>query len=183
MILSLERILNKLIRSYRETCFQKHIGQRLVGLRIHGAVKIINYNIQAGKNLKLYPGVMIWGDGPVVLGDNVVIGNGTILYASKSGGGITIGDNTNIAAQGYIIDADHGARKGVNISAQENDVAPIKIGNDVWIAANCTILRGSVIEDGAIIGAKSLVKGKIDCDGIAVGIPAKVIKYRQNEGG
>ena len=55
----------------------------------------------------------------------------------------------------------------------------IYIGNDVWIAENCTILKGSIINDGAVIGAKSLVNGEINSFGVAVGVPAKVIKYRE----
>lgn len=65
------------------------------------------------------------------------------------------------------------------INEQKDTSAPIFIGNDVWIAANCTILKGSKIHDGAIIGAKALINGEIDAYGIAVGIPAKVIKYRK----
>lgn len=42
-----------------------------------------------------------------------------------------------------------------------------------------TILKGAYIEDGAIIGAKSLVKGKIEKNVIAVGVPAKELKRRE----
>lgn len=55
--------------------------------------------------------------------------------------------------------------------------APV-IGNDVWIGANAQILRGAVIEDGAIIGAGAIVTGRIPAYAIAVGIPAKVQRYR-----
>lgn len=84
-----------------------------------------------------------------------------------------------IAAQCYIIDADHGIEKGMLIKEQPNTVASIKIDEDVWIAAGCKILRGSHIRDGAVIGALSLVKGEIPAFGVAVGIPATVIKNRE----
>jgi len=38
---------------------------------------------------------------------------------------------------------------------------PIIIGNDVWIGAQCVILSGAQIEDGAIIAANSVVTCKI----------------------
>ena len=41
---------------------------------------------------------MFFGDGLIEIGDNVDIGNGTIIYSSKSGG-VSIGDNSSIAAQ------------------------------------------------------------------------------------
>ena len=66
----------------------------------------------------------------------------------------------------------------MKIREQNNTVESVVIGNDVWIAANCTILRGSKISDGAVIGAKSLVKGEIERESIAVGIPARHKKYR-----
>ncbi len=83
-----------------------------------------------------------------------------------------------IAAQCYIIDTDHGTEAGTLIRNQNNTVAPIVIGEDVWIAANSTVLKGSRIEDGAVIGAKSLVKGHVDANSISVGIPVRHLKFR-----
>ncbi len=94
-------------------------------------------------------------------------------------GGVKIGNDTQIAAQCYIIDMDHGVAADKKISEQENSVAPVVIGNDYWLAANVTVLKGSVIEDGAVIGAKGLVKGRIEAGGIAIRVPAKVFKKRK----
>lgn len=52
------------------------------------------------------------------------------------------------------------------------------IGNDVWLGYNVCVKEGITIGDGAIIGAKSLVTKDIPPYSIAVGIPARVIKYR-----
>lgn len=52
------------------------------------------------------------------------------------------------------------------------------IGNDVWMGYNVCVKEGVTIGDGAIIGAKSLVTRDIPPYAIAVGTPAKVIKYR-----
>ena len=54
----------------------------------------------------------------------------------------------------------------------------ITIGNDVWIGANTCILAGITIGNGAIIGAGGVVTKDIPPFAIAVGNPAKVIKYR-----
>ncbi len=58
---------------------------------------------------------------------------------------------------------------------------PIKIGNDVWIGNNVTVKNGVKIGDGAVIGMNSVVLKDIPPYAIAVGVPAKVIKYRFNE--
>lgn len=55
---------------------------------------------------------------------------------------------------------------------------PINIGNDVWIGDGVFVKNGITIGDGAIIGARSVVTKDIPPYAIAVGSPAKVIKYR-----
>lgn len=57
----------------------------------------------------------------------------------------------------------------------------ITIGNDVFIGANVTILDGVTIGDGAVIGAGAVVVHDIPPYAIAVGVPAKVVKYRFNK--
>lgn len=52
------------------------------------------------------------------------------------------------------------------------------IGNDVFIGANVTILDGVTIGDGAVVGAGAVVTADIPPYAIAVGVPAKVVKYR-----
>lgn len=94
-------------------------------------------------------------------------------------GGIYIGAGTAIAAQCYIIDMDHGLAAGRPVGEQENSVSPVAIGRDVWIAADCTVLKGSVVGDGAVVGAKSLVKGTLDSEGIYVGSPARLLRYKE----
>lgn len=54
----------------------------------------------------------------------------------------------------------------------------VEIGNDVWIGENCFIKDGVNIGNGVILGAHSVVTKDIPDYAIAVGNPAKVIKYR-----
>lgn len=178
MLLLIDKIIQKLIRSYRKSVFAKKINCPHKDFKLVGKVTLINNNVKIGRNVTIFPDVMIYGDGPINIADNVSIGNGTIIYASHDGG-VTIGENTMIAAHTYIIDCDHGIEANIPVLKQKNTVDAVIIGNDVWIAANATILKGSKISDGAVIGAKTLVKGAIPENAIAVGIPAKVIKYRE----
>lgn len=175
IFLLIERIKNKFLRTYREYIFFCLTGQKV---KLVKNVTLINRNLKIGKNVTLYPDVMFYGDGLIEIGDNVEIGNGTVIYASKEGG-VSIGENTLIAAQCYLIDMDHGMSRDELIRNQSNTVSPIKIGKDVWIAANVTILKGSTVGDGAIVGAKGLVKGSIPSNAIVVGNPAKILKYRE----
>lgn len=178
MILLIDKVLEKTQNVWRKALIKKKSLACADDVKVYGKIYLINRNITIGKNVKIFPGVMFFGDGPIILGDNVSIGNNTMIYASKNGG-VTIGDNTSIAAMSYIIDCDHGVKAGTMIKQQNNICSPINIGTDVWIAANCCILKGANISDGAVVGAKALVKGNIETNSIVVGIPAKEIKKRR----
>jgi Acetyltransferase (isoleucine patch superfamily) len=52
------------------------------------------------------------------------------------------------------------------------------IGNDVWLGYQVTIMPGTKIGNGAIIGTNALVTGEIPPYSIAVGNPAKVKRMR-----
>ncbi len=54
----------------------------------------------------------------------------------------------------------------------------IIFGHDVWIGKDAEIMGGVKIGNGAVIGAKAVVAKDIPPYAIAVGNPARVIKYR-----
>lgn len=56
-----------------------------------------------------------------------------------------------------------------------------RIGHDVWIGVDCIVRRGVTIGDGAVIGANSFVNKDVPAYAIAVGTPAKILKYRFDE--
>lgn len=54
-------------------------------------------------------------------------------------------------------------------------VKPIIIGDNVFIGINCVILPGTIIEDNVIVGAGSIVKGRLKENSVYAGVPAKLI--------
>ena len=74
-------------------------------------------------------------------------------------------------------------QNGISLCKKDSydETAKTKIGNDVFIGANVTLLDGVSIGDGAVIGAGAVVTTDIPPYAIAVGTPAKVIKYRFNQ--
>lgn len=87
LIILIDKIKNKLIRKYRKAVFKNTINCEHDHFSLIGNVTLINKNIKLGKNVTIYPDCMFFGDGLIEIGDNVDIGNGTIIYSSKSGGG------------------------------------------------------------------------------------------------
>jgi len=59
---------------------------------------------------------------------------------------------------------------------------PIRIGHDVWIGHNAMILSGVTIGTGAVIGAGAIVIKDVPPYAIAVGAPAKIMRYRFGKG-
>jgi acetyltransferase-like isoleucine patch superfamily enzyme len=66
-------------------------------------------------------------------------------------------------------------------NARSNQTMSVIIGNDVWIGLGVSIMNNVIIGDGAVIGAYSVVRENIPPYAIAVGNPAKVVKYRFDE--
>ena len=89
---------------------------------------------------------------------------------------ITIGDNVYITAGCLFITHDGGTlilRKEV---PDLELTAPITVGNDVYIGVRTVILPGASIGNRCIIGAGSVVSGRIPDNSVAAGVPARVIK-------
>lgn len=137
-----------------------------------------NPNVLVGNNVQIYPGVVFFGDGDIVIEDNVKIGNNVVINASKKNGGIKIGKGTIVAANSYIIDSNHGIKLGTPICEQEVEASPLYIGKYCWIGANCTLGRGTNLGNGCVVGANSFVNKTFEMNSIVAGTPARFIKER-----
>lgn len=177
LLLLIDRIKEKFLRYYYKKVFLMKIKSSSKNCRVLGKINYNATDVSVGSNVTIYPNVTFWGDGEIRIGDNVDIGYNTIIFSTKTGG-VYIGNDVSIAANCYIIDSNHGVIKDKLIREQKLVSGKISIEDDVWIAENCTILKNSIIRQGAVIGAKSLVNGEIGSYSIAVGIPAKIIKER-----
>ena len=146
--------------------------------RIHPRVG----KIQIGKECSVAPNAAVQGN--VRMGENCSVQYNTMLVGygevDDAQGTITLGNNVRIAANCMLIAANHVFRDpNVPVCKQGMDVAPITIGNDVWIGGGVHITAGVTIGDGCVIGAGSVVTHDIPPYSIAVGVPAKVIKQRK----
>lgn len=97
---------------------------------------------------------------------------------------VTIGDHVNIGAGTMIFDTDFHSldwnHRKSHTDIENRKTKPVRIGELVFIGANCIILKGAEIGDKSIIGAGSVVACKIPAGEIWAGNPAKFIKKIQN---
>lgn len=94
---------------------------------------------------------------------------------------IQIGCNVQIAANCAFYSYNHGIAPNQLIKAQSLETkGGIKIGDDVWLGFGVIVLDGVQIGTGAVVGAGSVVTHDIPEGAIAVGVPARVVKMRNN---
>lgn len=107
-------------------------------------------NIHLGKNVFINSGCRFQDQGGIYIGDNALIGHNVVLA--------TLNHEENPKKRGNLIPA------------------PIRIGNDVWIGSNATVLAGVSIGDGAIVAAGAVVTKDVAENTIVGGVPARYIR-------
>ena len=112
-------------------------------------------------------------DAEIVIGENNWFSNNLSVYALQS---VRIGNNCRVGELVSIMDADFHEINPATRDRSAGVVKPVLIGNNVWIGNRAMILRGAKIGDNFVIGAMSLVTGKIPPNCVAAGVPAKVIR-------
>lgn len=135
-----------------------------------------NFHVGDRCKIKRYVRLATHGDGKLVLGDDVIIGEYAVINANEL---IQVGSGTGMGEFTAIFDANHGTARGTHYRKQVLETAPVLIGRDAWIGRNVCILKGVTIGDGCVIGANSVVTQDIPAHCIAAGVPAKVIRERE----
>lgn len=119
------------------------------------------------------------GAGDVIIGKNVTINSGCILY---TGNGIRIGDNVAVAANCVFAPVNHAfGKKDVLIREQrfQPSRGGILLEEDVWVGAGCVLLDGAILRKGCVIGAMTLVRGEVPAYTVWAGNPMRQVGERQ----
>jgi acetyltransferase-like isoleucine patch superfamily enzyme len=103
---------------------------------------------------------------------------------------IEIGNHVAIAGGSAIITHDGAIWSFLEDFPDADVFGTIKIGNNVFISDNCTILPNTIIGDNCVVGAGSVVRGKFPENSVIIGNPAKILMktsalkflYSQNQG-
>ena len=102
-------------------------------------------------------GVKCEVNGPVTIGNYVMMGPEVVIYTSTHAHSRT---DITMIEQGF------------------EEVRPVTIGNDVWIGRRAMIMPGVNIGNGCIIGAGAVVTKDVPDYCIVGGVPAKIVKRR-----
>ena len=62
------------------------------------------------------------------------------------------------------------------VKCRRNRYAPIRIGENVWIGSNATILPGVTLGDWAVVAAGAVVTKDVPPMTVVGGVPARVLR-------
>lgn len=114
------------------------------------------------------------GAGDVIIGDNTIIGIGTVII-----GPVRMGNGSYTGQHVFMAGFNHGFQDGTKGSrSQPLDFRGngVVLEEDVFIGSNSVITAGVTIGKGTQVGAGSVVSRNLPPHCIAVGNPARVIR-------
>lgn len=111
----------------------------------------------------------------IKIGRRTFVGESVII---RGQGGVTIGDSVLIAPMAKIMAVNHNFTDLTRpILDQGITCEGITIEDGAWIGAGATVLDGVSIGRGSVIGANAVVTRDIPAHTVAVGVPARVVRY------
>ena len=136
-----------------------------------------------GSNVRIPKGCNFSGIENITVGHHVYFGENTRVLTTKAQ--LIIGDYVMFGPNVTIVTGDH--RVDVigkyMMELTDNDKLPendrdVVIEDDVWLGANCTILKGVTIGRGSVVAAGALVTQSCLPYSIIGGVPARILKSR-----
>jgi acetyltransferase-like isoleucine patch superfamily enzyme len=144
--------------------------------RLNGGVIVRNEGtLRLGRKVKLHGKpvaieLVALPGAELTIGDGTSINRGASICAQSS---VRIGRNCGIGNDCLIFDTDF---HEVDDRTRVPDAAPVTIGDDVWLAARCIVLKGVTIGDGAVVCAGSVVATNVPARALVGGNPARLIR-------
>jgi acetyltransferase-like isoleucine patch superfamily enzyme len=133
-----------------------------------------------GAGATIAPNVSLRNGERIVIGAGSKVGERAYLWAGNTTGRITIGENCRLGPEVFVTASDYGRMPDRHIVDQPRDERDIVIGNDVWLGARVFVGTGVTIGDGCVVSAGSVVTRDLPPYSIAVGIPARVVRRRED---
>lgn len=137
---------------------------------------------KCGDNVSIAQNVFLLNPQNLIIGSNVSIHPMCYLECGKDNDNyIQIDNDVSIAHGVTIITTSHTYNSDLTNIIKDMKVIwkPVHICSNVWIGAKVTILMGTTIKSGCVIGANSLVNKDTEPNGVYVGTPIRRIKDRE----
>lgn len=113
----------------------------------------------------------------IVIGRESFIGSGCTFSAATC---IRVGVKCLISSGVRIHDNDghplDPVRRAMNEPIRQDEAADVTIGDNVWIGAQATILKGVTIGNDSVVGTSAVVTSDVPAKSVVAGNPARVVK-------
>jgi len=129
------------------------------------------FGAQIGDRVVIKPGVTIKYPWHLEVGNDCWIGENTWIDNLTL---VQLGNDVCVSQGAYFCTGNHDWSDS-NFGLM---IAPIRLANGAWAGAKCILTPGTVLGEGAVAGAGSVVTGKIPDYQIYAGNPAVFIKRR-----
>jgi acetyltransferase-like isoleucine patch superfamily enzyme len=130
---------------------------RYTAIRCTGSFAEMGVGVHIGDGTSIGPYAYLGAAGGIRIGQNTIMGNHVSFLA----------ENHHIDDINRLIKLQGTTRKGISV------------GDDCWIGSNVVFLDGCSVGSGCVIGAGAVVRGHIPDRAIAVGVPARVLRFRK----
>lgn len=136
--------------------------------------------VTMGAGTTLAPNVSIRNGERITIGSGTKVGEHAYLWAGDESGRITIGEHCRLGPEVFITASDYGLLSDEPIAYQPRNERDVVIGNDVWLGARVFVGAGVTIGDGCAVSAGSVVTKSLPPNSVAVGIPARIVRRRED---
>lgn len=114
----------------------------------------------------------------IVISDRATIGAYCQIWAGPGRARVVVGADALFAPDVMVTATGYRYNEGAPVTDQAMDEADIDIGADCWLGRGTTILAGTDLGQGCIVGAHSVVRGTFPAYSVIAGSPARVVGHR-----
>ena len=145
------------------------IVEKSIGLLDVSGTLIFNGTAYVGRGSR----IVVHKGAVCELGNRFAISAASFVYCYKH---VKFGTNVQLSWNDLIMDSDSHAIFDESDKRLNND-KEILIGNDVWIACDCKVLKGAMLPNNCVVGANSIVTSKqLEESTLVTGTPAKSVR-------
>lgn len=156
------------------------------GVRIHSTCVLVNtQNMRIGNGVRIDPFCLLSASTSIEIGDYVHLAAQCTIIGSAP---IHVGDFAAVSHGSRVLSASDDFKGGALIGPtipdiyRNVDARPVRLERQTLLGAGTTVLPGVVVEEGATVGAHSLVTGRLAAWTVNCGTPARHIGARDRDG-
>jgi acetyltransferase-like isoleucine patch superfamily enzyme len=138
-------------------------------------VQLQGGSVDLGPDVQVRDMCLLKSKSSLTVGERTVLSRAVNVHATA---GVAVGARCAIGERTSIIDSDHShdGADGFALDAPLK-VAPIVIGSNVVVSANCVLLRGATLGSNAMVGAGAVVRaGAYPGSVLLAGSPAEPVR-------